>query len=75
MVQPVLLTAEQVAERLGVSRSLIYGALRSGALPGYRIGCRGRGTWRVEAYQVEAWLQTLKASERPPDDDRPFKYL
>lgn len=76
MVAHTLLTAEQCAERLGVSRSLIYKALADKKLVGYRIGCRGKGCWRVSEYDLMQWLETLRVSEKPPDDDGGrFNYL
>jgi excisionase family DNA binding protein len=65
----VYLTAEQVARKLGVPRSLVYAAMRSGRLTAVRIGCRGPGTRRTSGYDVSPWLETLKVSERPPDDE------
>ena len=53
-----LLTAEDVAERLGVSKDWVWAQARAGAIPHIRLGryCR----FRAEA--IEAWIVELEAS-------------
>jgi excisionase family DNA binding protein len=60
------LTVKQAAARACVSKSLLYALLKSGRLAGVRIGCRGRGTWRVEESVLDAFLEDCK-SEPPPE--------
>lgn len=66
MVQPLLLTVEECASRLRVSRSTVYSALHAGSLRGYRVGRPGRrGCWRVAAHDLESWFHSLRAAARP----------
>ena len=51
-----LLTAEQVAERLGVSRDWVWAHARAGRIPHIRLGRYRR--FREEA--VEAWVTQLE---------------
>lgn len=44
-----------VAEVLNISASQTYALVRSGELPAIKIG--GRGQWRVERSQLEAYIQ------------------
>jgi excisionase family DNA binding protein len=48
-----LLTATQVADRLGVHPNYVYALASSGKLPSYRIGGNRRFRWA----EVENWLQ------------------
>ncbi len=47
------LTLDQAAAEAGVTRHLIYTAVRTGALPAIKLG--GRGLWRVERTALQAW--------------------
>jgi excisionase family DNA binding protein len=49
-----LLTARQVAERLGVSSETVLRWTRQGRLPGYRIGGRAL---RFCEHEIDAWLE------------------
>ena len=51
---PRFLTLADVAETLNISASQTYALVRSGDLPAIKIG--GRGQWRVEAEQLEAYI-------------------
>jgi excisionase family DNA binding protein len=51
-----MLTAAQVAERLGVSRRLVYDLAARGVLPSYRF----EGAVRFEPADVEAYIQASK---------------
>lgn len=53
-----------VCEILNISSSQAYALVRSGDLPAIRIG--GRGQWRVEATELEAFIQ------RKYDETREF---
>jgi excisionase family DNA binding protein len=44
-----------VAEILNISSSQTYALVRSGELPAIKIG--GRGQWRVERNELEAYIQ------------------
>mgnify|MGYP003351935987 FL=1 len=48
------LTLADVADILNVSGSQAYALVRSGELPGIKIG--GRGQWRVEATALEDFI-------------------
>jgi excisionase family DNA binding protein len=67
------LTLADVAEQLQISAHQAYGLVRSGELPAIQVG--GRGQWRVESTQFEAYIergyartQELVAQERSRDD-------
>ena len=49
------LQLSDVAEVLNISSSQTYALVRSGELPAIKIG--GRGQWRVEAQQLEDYIQ------------------
>ena len=51
-----------VCEVLNISSSQAYALVRSGDLPAIRIG--GRGQWRVEATELEAFIQRKYAETR-----------
>ena len=56
-VEPRFLTLEDVATILNVSGPQAYALVRSGDLPAIKIG--GRGVWRVERAQLEAYIERL----------------
>lgn len=51
------LSIEQVAAELNITTAQSYALLRSGSLPALKIG--GRGQWRVEAEQLEAYIKRM----------------
>lgn len=57
--QPVLLTLEEIADALAVSRSQVYALVRTGELAALKIG--GRGVWRVEPRCLEEYVQRVSA--------------
>ena len=61
-----LLTARQLAERLGMSMSWVLDQWEAGALPGYKLGraVRFRGS------EVEMWLQSYRRGPEPPPSQR-----
>lgn len=61
---PRFLQLSDVAEVLNISASQAYHLVRSGDLPAIKVG--GRGQWRVEASQLEAYI------ERAYDETRTF---
>ena len=77
---PRFLTLADVAETLNISASQAYALVRSGDLVAIKVG--GRGQWRVEATELEAYIQRMYAEtadfvrahpldrdERPSVDD------
>ena len=55
MAQPRFLTLTDVAEVLNISAAQTYALVRSGALRAIQVG--GRNQWRVEATELEAYIQ------------------
>jgi excisionase family DNA binding protein len=51
------LTLADVAELLSISAAQAYALVRTGDLPAVKIG--GRGQWRVEVEQLEAYIDRL----------------
>jgi excisionase family DNA binding protein len=60
----------EVAEVLGVSGSQVYALVRSGELPAIKIG--GRGQWRVEAGELEKYIQRCYEQTREFVAQHPF---
>ena len=56
------LTLSDVADVLNISASQTYALVRSGALPAIKVG--GRGQWRVEREQLEAYINRMYAETR-----------
>ena len=54
---PRFLTLADVAEILNTSSPQVYSLVRSGELRAIKIG--GRGQWRVEATELEAFIQRM----------------
>ncbi|MGL5817944.1 MAG: helix-turn-helix domain-containing protein [Phycicoccus sp.] len=52
----------EVSEILDVSAAQAYALVRSGDLPAIKVG--GRGQWRVETDQLEAYIQRMYAETR-----------
>ena len=51
-----------VAEVLNISAAQTYALVRSGELPAIKVG--GRGQWRVEDVQLEAYIQRMYAQTK-----------
>lgn len=47
----------EVSEILDISSAQAYALVRSGALPAIKVG--GRGQWRVELAELEAYIQRM----------------
>ena len=60
---PILLTTEEVATLLGVSRSLVYHLVDKGKLPHHRVGL-GRGTIRFTEKDVSEFLRSCRNETR-----------
>jgi excisionase family DNA binding protein len=56
------LQLSDVAEVLNISASQAYALVRSGELPAIKIG--GRGQWRVETSQLEAYIERAYSETR-----------
>ena len=59
---PRFLTLADVAEVLNTSQAQVYALVRRGDLPAIKIG--GRGQWRVEAVELENYIQRMYARTR-----------
>jgi excisionase family DNA binding protein len=55
VVQRHLLTLDQVAERLGVSRRTVERKIAAGEIPALRLG-GARSPLRIDEAELEAWL-------------------
>ena len=70
MAAPRFLALADVAEVLNISAAQAYALVRSGELPAIKIG--GRGQWRVEASELETYIQRLYAETREFVQSHPF---
>lgn len=59
-----------VAEVLDISAAQAYALVRSGDLPAIKVG--GRGQWRVEATELEGYIQRMYAQTRTFVEAHPF---
>lgn len=69
MTQRFLQLAD-VCEVLNISSSQAYALVRSGDLPAIRIG--GRGQWRIEASELEAFIQRKYTETREHVTSHPY---
>jgi excisionase family DNA binding protein len=67
---PRFLTLADVAEVLNTSSAQVYALVRRGDLPAIKIG--GRGQWRVEANQLEEFIQRMYTETRTFVDEHPY---
>ena len=67
---PRFLTLPDVAEVLNISGAQVYALVRRGELRAIKIG--GRGQWRVEASELEAYIQRAYADADKFVGDHPF---
>jgi excisionase family DNA binding protein len=67
---PRFLQLADVAEILNTSSAQVYALVRRGELPAIKIG--GRGQWRVEAAQLEAYIERAYAQTREFVEDHPY---
>ena len=67
---PRFLTLADVAEVLSTSSAQVYALVRRGDLPAIRIG--GRGQWRVESTQLEAYIARMYDDTKAYVDAHPF---
>ena len=59
-----------VSEMLNISSAQAYALVRSGELPAIKVG--GRGQWRVEASELESYIQRMYAETRTFVEAHPF---
>jgi len=64
------LTLPDVAEVLSTSANQVYALVRSGELPAIKIG--GRGQWRVEESELDAYISRMYEQTRRFVDEHPF---
>ncbi|MHB1615063.1 MAG: helix-turn-helix domain-containing protein [Actinomycetes bacterium] len=67
---PRFLQLTEVAEILSISSAQVYALVRSGDLPAIKIG--GRGQWRVEATELEAFISRMYEQTRDFVAAHPF---
>ena len=67
---PRFLSLTDVAEILNISVTQARALVLREDLPAVKIG--GRGIWRVEAAELEAYIQRLYAERKGPDDAQPI---
>jgi excisionase family DNA binding protein len=67
---PRFLQLADVAEILNISAAQAYALVRSGELPAIKVG--GRGQWRVERDQLEAYIQRAYEQTKQFVDAHPF---
>ena len=70
MAPPRFLSLADVAETLNISASQTYALVRSGELRAIKIG--GRGQWRVETTELEAYIQRCYAETEEFVAQHPF---
>ena len=61
-IEPRFFTLDQTARYLNVSRPQVYALVRSGELPAIKLG--GRGVWRVDRLQLDAYIDRLLEETR-----------
>ena len=59
MASDRFLTLSDVADVLNVSSSQAYALVRTGELPAIKVG--GRGQWRIERAELEAYIKRMYA--------------
>jgi excisionase family DNA binding protein len=67
---PRFLQLADVAEVLNISGAQVYALVRRGELRAIKIG--GRGQWRVESSELEAYIERAYADADRFVDDHPF---
>ncbi len=60
----------EVSEVLNISAAQAYALVRSGELPAIKVG--GRGQWRVEATELEGYIQRMYAETKSFVESHPF---
>jgi len=60
----------EVSEVLNISSAQAYALVRSGELPAIKVG--GRGQWRVETTELEAYIQRMYSETKQFVAAHPF---
>ena len=68
-VPPRFYVLADVAEQLNVTTVQVRALVQSGELPAIQVG--GRGQWRIEATELEAYIQRKYAETRAMVQGRP----
>jgi excisionase family DNA binding protein len=67
---PRFLQLTDVAEILNISAAQAYALVRNGDLPAIKVG--GRGQWRVETSELEAYIQRAYDETKKFVEQHPF---
>ena len=67
---PRFLQLADVAEILNISAAQAYALVRNGSLPAIKVG--GRGQWRVETAELEAYIKRAYDETRQFVANHPF---
>ncbi|MDN4478288.1 helix-turn-helix domain-containing protein [Demequina lignilytica] len=67
-MEPRFLKLSDVQEILNISSPQAYALVRSGELPAIQVG--GRGVWRVERAELEAYIERQYAAAREQVKER-----
>jgi excisionase family DNA binding protein len=67
---PRFLQLADVAEILNISAAQAYALVRNGSLPAIKVG--GRGQWRVETAELEAYIKRAYDDTRAFVESHPF---
>jgi excisionase family DNA binding protein len=70
MAEPRFLRLSDVAEILNISAAQTYALVRSGDLVGMKVG--GRGQWRVDREQLEAYIKRAHEQTRRFVETHPY---
>lgn len=70
MPEPRFMKLTDVAETLSISASQTMALVRSGELPAIKIG--GRGQWRVEARELDLYIERMYDQTRQFIDAHPI---
>ena len=72
-IEPRLLTLDEVAVYLSVSKAQVYAMVRSGELPGVKVG--GRGVWRVDRQKLDDYIEQLHVETEAWRKTHPLRTL
>jgi excisionase family DNA binding protein len=69
--EPRFLSLSDVSEVLNISAAQAYALVRRGDLPAIKIG--GRGQWRIEASELEAYIERQYSQTRDFIERHPWR--
>lgn len=64
----VMMTVEEVAKRINMSDSFVYGAIADGRLKHHRLG-KGQGGIRISEVQLADFLRTTERGGEPAQEE------